>query len=877
MAQIIPRNYSERLTVGLGLLALACFLVNSDWVWRADNLVYDALLKISGRPAPDDIVIVGIDNNSLSELGRWPWDRKVHSELIDRLTKSGAKAVLFDILLTESNSETAAGDNLLAQSVNENGRTVLPVAVEQLRGGGQLIESLPYPGLAETAAALGHAHVELDEDGIARSVYLEEGLGSPHWPHITVAVLRLNSPNNWVDLPGDRGETSRGYSINRVKRDHRILIPYAGAPGHFSNLSYLNVLKGRVNGDLLKDKIVLVGMTATGLGDALPTPLSGYGQPMPGVEVNANILDALRQRIVIVPLATKWRLLISGFLVLLPPILFPFLTPRAVLLTTGLLIVGTFILSGGFLQFLHWWFPPVAAIICLSLSYPFWSWRRLETAVRYLDKELANLHAERKSVLVPAIPSDTNSRLRFLQRVVPFNGWRVTDSKGAIIAQGGENVRHSAGQVYSEKWQKDGDHLRGRAVKANPVPLNVGIHWLEDREPTAEEVELLNDCIGLPQGKPQSSPDGSAELVEARIGQVHEVTEQLRTMRQFIGDTLRQMDNGVVVADLSSKVVFANKLAVEYLADNPQADLIGSELGELFDKLTLAAEKSWDDVYREVLLNHQFVCLDAKHSNGRCFLVQMAPMSAGHSFTSGMIVNFSDITELKQSEQKRTEALSFLSHDIRAPIVSLLSLVQLYRMRHDTSDSEEFLTKVEQFAGKTLQLCEDFLDLSKAEVSEPEEFEAINLVTVVYSALDDVYAIARRKDITVSSRVELDEALVLGDPKALERVITNLLNNAVQYSPKGATAELSLQGEHSQVICCVEDRGYGIPTEDLPKVFDRYYSSSHGERPVKRNIGLGLAYANVVIKKHGGMICVDSVVGQGSKFTFKLPRYDPVS
>lgn len=100
------------------------------WFWRLDQTLYDAALVLRHRPAPDDIVIVAIDQQSLDQIGRWPWRRAVHATLLDRLTDAGVKGVAFDILLTEPDRADPGGDEALARAIRRNGKAILPVIME---------------------------------------------------------------------------------------------------------------------------------------------------------------------------------------------------------------------------------------------------------------------------------------------------------------------------------------------------------------------------------------------------------------------------------------------------------------------------------------------------------------------------------------------------------------------------------------------------------------------------------------------------------------------------------------------------------------------------------------------------------------------------
>ncbi|MES9900583.1 MAG: CHASE2 domain-containing protein, partial [Sedimenticola sp.] len=213
----------DHLAIVAGTLLLTLFLVASDWLQRWDNLIYDAQLTLMSRPAAVDTVIVAIDDASLNALGRWPWTRDIHGNLVERLSKAGAKAIFLDILFSEETPGQPQQDQRLVEAVRESGRVFLPVVVEERGLGGQLVETLPFTDLAAVARGLGHAHMELETDGIVRGVYLKEGVGSPYWEQMTISLLRWLEPAVVEKLPGQRNPNPNDLSPFHVVRDHYIL------------------------------------------------------------------------------------------------------------------------------------------------------------------------------------------------------------------------------------------------------------------------------------------------------------------------------------------------------------------------------------------------------------------------------------------------------------------------------------------------------------------------------------------------------------------------------------------------------------------------------------------------------------------------------
>ena len=197
-------------------------------------------------------------------------------------------------------SSGTEADAALARAIRDQGRVVLPMT--QATTGAILSgEVRPLDMFADAAAAIGHSQVEFDPDGIARSVYLWEGFGEARHPQLALALLRLLEPEPAGRFPPPPPGAELDHQ--QWQRANWLRVPFSGPPGTYTHYSYRAVLAGEVPPENLHNKILMVGTTAAGMGDAVPTPTSGLSRPMPGVEVQANVFDALRRGAAVVPLS----------------------------------------------------------------------------------------------------------------------------------------------------------------------------------------------------------------------------------------------------------------------------------------------------------------------------------------------------------------------------------------------------------------------------------------------------------------------------------------------------------------------------------------------------------------------------------------------
>ena len=360
----------SRLLTALAAAALVTLLHVFALTWRADAWLFDTLTHVSADPADSRILVVAIDEKSLTELGRWPWSRRTHAGLIGRLSAAGVRGTAMNILLSEPALFDPEGDALLSQALIRSGKVVLPVYAEAEQLNGASVELMPIPEFAAAAAALGHVDMPLDDDGVARSMFLRAGLGSAHWPSLALALSQLEDElDPHTDLPGLRVDDLQQASPHRWVRDHQVLIPYANPPTGFQTVSYVDVLKGRIPTSLLRGRWVLVGVTAAGMGNDLASPGSRADSPrMSGLDYQANALNMLLRNQAVTPLSVPVQILISIVMVTLPLVLLSIAALRPLWRPLLGMVLAVVLLAWLLLGVAKLWYPPMAALLVLGLG-----------------------------------------------------------------------------------------------------------------------------------------------------------------------------------------------------------------------------------------------------------------------------------------------------------------------------------------------------------------------------------------------------------------------------------------------------------------------------------------------------------------------------
>lgn len=264
---------------------------------------------------------------------------------------------------------------------------------------------------------------------------------------------------------------------------------------------------------------------------------------------------------------------------------------------------------------------------------------------------------------------------------------------------------------------------------------------------------------------------------------------------------------------------------------------------------------------------------ECRNRRGMDLYLDMILVHAGDQPGRMLIVSLKDISDVKQAMRTRTEMLDFLSHDLRSPMVSVLALIGKMRHGEDGERLGDFLDNVEHYAQRNLNIAEQFLQLARVESEEAVEMIEQDMLDVVESAVDQVQIQAQARDIRLRFSYNQDEDVwVRGNNELLERLVVNLLTNAVKYSHEGGDVDVRLYASDDWVMCQVRDHGVGIPEAFQERLFERFSRASSSGGARTRGAGLGLRFVKVVTERHGGDITVESEPDQGSCFTLALPR-----
>jgi two-component system phosphate regulon sensor histidine kinase PhoR len=238
----------------------------------------------------------------------------------------------------------------------------------------------------------------------------------------------------------------------------------------------------------------------------------------------------------------------------------------------------------------------------------------------------------------------------------------------------------------------------------------------------------------------------------------------------------------------------------------------------------------------------------------------------------GRVAVMQDITHLKELDQMKSEFVSAVSHDLRSPLTSIKGFADLLPAAGSLNEQQVyFLGKIRHGVGTIAELVTDLLDLGRIEAEVRMDMEPCNLGVIVEKAMVGQQGHAELKQQTLEMQIAPDLPLVQGNPLRLGQVVSNLIGNAIKYTPERGHISLSVIVEGGQVVVTVEDDGIGIPQGDLAHIFDKFYRVKSPETDDIVGSGLGLSIVKSIVEKHQGRVWVRSQIGVGSAFIFVLP------
>ncbi|OMI26801.1 PAS domain-containing sensor histidine kinase [Bacillus haynesii] len=340
----------------------------------------------------------------------------------------------------------------------------------------------------------------------------------------------------------------------------------------------------------------------------------------------------------------------------------------------------------------------------------------------------------------------------------------------------------------------------------------------------------------------------------------------LNQEKEHLSNILSSMADGVITINIDGTILVTNPPAERFLQawyyeqnmNVKEGHELPPEARELFQN-TVSTEKE------------QMIEMTLQ---GRTWVLLMSPLY-NQSHVRGAVAVLRDMTEERRLDKLRKDFIANVSHELRTPI----SMLQGYSeaIVDDIASSEEEKKEIAQViydeSLRMGRLVNDLLDLARMEAGHISlNVEPVEIREFFERVFRKFYGVAGDKDITLSHNLDLDEAKFVFDPDKMEQVLTNLIDNAIRHTNAGGTVHVDVQSAQSGLKIAVKDSGSGIPEEDLPFIFERFYKADKARTRGKGGTGLGLAIVKNIVDAHNGSITVHSMLNEGTSFTFYIPR-----
>ena len=357
-------------------------------------------------------------------------------------------------------------------------------------------------------------------------------------------------------------------------------------------------------------------------------------------------------------------------------------------------------------------------------------------------------------------------------------------------------------------------------------------------------VIYYNDEIGSLAG----TFNEMADMLEIKISDSLDKQNKLEAI-------LESMESGVVAITATGKVMLINPYAKSLFGINE--DIIGKNISNyIIDHELLSFIRDITNIdAKEIKLFHPVE---------REIKVKKAPIIGQRGSEIGIVISIQDITDIKRLENMRSQFVANVSHELKTPLTSIKGFSETLRIVDDENTKNKFLDIIDKETDRLTLLIEDILILSNIENMNKLSNEKFNPNEVVDDVINMVKKEATKKNISIEAEKKFN-GLLVGDKNKFYQVVLNLVTNGIKYSNENGNIKIFTNKSKGKFVLMVKDDGIGIPKEDLPRIFERFYTVDKSR--TSKSTGLGLAIVKHIVKLFNGEIFVESEVGKGSKFT----------
>jgi two-component system, OmpR family, sensor histidine kinase VicK len=349
---------------------------------------------------------------------------------------------------------------------------------------------------------------------------------------------------------------------------------------------------------------------------------------------------------------------------------------------------------------------------------------------------------------------------------------------------------------------------------------------------------------------------------------LQEATATTEGEKRKLSSVISNMTDGVIATDRRGRVILINEPATKML-DVSRETVLSTPIDAV---LGLEEEYSFDDL----LLEQESVILDL--SNKKKHLILRANFSViqkESGFVNGLIAVLHDITEQEKIEMERREFVANVSHELRTPLTTMRSYLEALAdgAWKDDEIAPQFLQTTRTETERMIRLVNDLLQLSKMDREDYRLSKEWIDFSIYFNKIIDRFELTKNQNVTFIREIPETPMFVEIDQDKITQVLDNIISNAMKYSPEGGRITYRIKEEDTQIVVSISDEGVGIPSENVNKIFDRFYRVDKARTRRLGGTGLGLAIAKEMVQAHEGDIWAESVEGEGTTVYFSLP-YD---
>jgi two-component system, OmpR family, phosphate regulon sensor histidine kinase PhoR len=376
----------------------------------------------------------------------------------------------------------------------------------------------------------------------------------------------------------------------------------------------------------------------------------------------------------------------------------------------------------------------------------------------------------------------------------------------------------------------------------------------------------------------KKTQDELKQYHEKLIDLVKERTEQLGEEKELLAVTLSSMGDAVVAVDAENRITLFNKAAEQltgFKFEEVRKKSVDEVIKIVHEQTGKPCESPIDKVLesRKIESSTEHDLLSSRFGRQCPVAATAAPIRKNDGTMTGIVMVFRDVSQQHEIDRMKSDFISSVSHELRTPLTSIKAYAETMLCDENMTEEtkREFLQIINEESDRLTNLINGILEIARIESGTIEIVrKPVNVTFVLNRAVTDLEHLAGKKNIKLQSDIANNLPELIGDENKIHSMITNLINNAIKFTPDGGQITVTAFQNDNMLVIKVTDSGMGIPKNDLTKIFGRFYRVHRPGKEIQ-GTGLGLAIVKEVILRHDGRIDVESEIDKGTTFTVYLP------